>query len=182
MNYQILIWRPFFNHLDSPWMPLPHIFQLNYEPAWSWVNLAKMYFSLVLCVNFGCRAKWFSWTHIFSYSFPSRFITGYWTQFPVLSNRTCCLSTVNVMACIQSIILLSPAPVATTSLISVCESLFLFNRYIHLCHSLDPTYKWYMVSVFLFLTSLSMIISSCIHVAVNGIFCFSLWLSSIPLN
>ena len=35
-----------------------------------------------------------------------------------------------------------------------------------------------MTFVFLFLTSLSMIISSCIHVAANGIILFFLWLSS----
>ena len=37
-------------------------------------------------------------------------------------------------------------------------------------HILDSTYKWYhTVFVFLFLTSLSMIISSCVHVAANDI-------------
>jgi len=99
-----------FYHLDFPWMPLPHIFQLNYEPAWSWVNLAKMCFPLVLCVSFGCRAKRFSWTHVFSYSFPSRFITGYWTPFPVLSSRTCGLSTVNVMLAASPSLSFPPPP------------------------------------------------------------------------
>ena len=41
---------------------------------------------------------------------------------------------------------------------------------------------WYhMVFVFLFLTSLSVIISSCIHIAASGIISFFSWLSSIPL-
>ena len=29
----------------------------------------------------------------------------------------------------------------TTSLFSMFVSLFLFHRYVHLCHILDPTYK-----------------------------------------
>ena len=41
----------------------------------------------------------------------------------------------------------------------------------HVCHILDFTYKWYHM-VFIFLTSLSLRISSCIHVAANGIVCF----------
>ena len=43
--------------------------------------------------------------------------------------------------------------------------------FFYLCHILDFTYEWcHMVFVFLFLTtSLSMIISSCIPVAANGI-------------
>ena len=50
-------------------------------------------------------------------------------------------------------------------------------------HILDSTCKWYhMVFAFSFwLTSLSMRISSCIHVAANGIISFFLWLSSILL-
>ena len=32
---------------------------------------------------------------------------------------------------------------ATTSLFSMSVSLFLFHRYVHLCHSSDFTYKWY---------------------------------------
>ena len=38
-----------------------------------------------------------------------------------------------------------------------------------------------MVFVFLFLNSLSVIISSCIHIAASGILSFFLWLNSIPL-
>ena len=46
---------------------------------------------------------------------------------------------------------------------------------------LDPIYKWDHM-VFVFLSSHSMIISSCIHVAANGIISFFLlWLSCIPL-
>ena len=38
-----------------------------------------------------------------------------------------------------------------------------------------------MVFAVIFLTSLNMILSSCIHVAANGIILFFLWLGSIPL-
>ena len=45
---------------------------------------------------------------------------------------------------------------------------FLFYKWVHLYHFLDSTYKWYhMIFVFFCLTSLSMIISSSIHVAAN---------------
>ena len=44
-------------------------------------------------------------------------------------------------------------------------SLFLFHNQVHLCHILDSMYKWYyMVFVFFWLTSLSMIISEPVHV------------------
>ena len=49
-------------------------------------------------------------------------------------------------------------------------SLFLFCKYVHLYHILC---KWYhIIFVFVWLTSLSMKISSCIHVAANGIISF----------
>ena len=34
------------------------------------------------------------------------------------------------------------SPLATTSLVFMSASLFLFHRYIHLCHNFDSTYKW----------------------------------------
>ena len=62
-------------------------------------------------------------------------------------------------------------PLATTSLVSMYVSLFLFSRYVHLCRILDSTYKQYhTILVFLFLTYFTyMIISRSIHVAANGI-------------
>ena len=55
-------------------------------------------------------------------------------------------------------------------------SLLLFHRHVHLCHVLYSTYKWYhMISVFFWLTSLSMIISSCIHLLQMGCFIFYGW-------
>ena len=69
-----------------------------------------------------------------------------------------------------------PSPtshLATTNLFSMSVSLFLFCKEIYLCHILGSTYKWYhRVFVFLFLTSLSMRMSSFIHVAANGIISF----------
>ena len=50
---------------------------------------------------------------------------------------------------------------------------FLFCGKVHLCHKLDSRYKWnHMVFVFLFLTLLSMRVSSSIHVTANGIILF----------
>ena len=53
-------------------------------------------------------------------------------------------------------------------------SLFLFHKWIHLCHVLDCTYKWYHVvlSLSFWLTSLSMIVFRSIPVAANGITLF----------
>ena len=62
---------------------------------------------------------------------------------------------------------------ATTSLSSRSVSLFLFYRYVHLCHIFDSTYKLYhMIFAFLFLTPLKTIISKSIYVVVNGIISF----------
>ena len=55
--------------------------------------------------------------------------------------------------------------------LQVCESSFYFVVRFICAQVLDSTYKWYhVILVFLFLTSCSMIISSYIHVAVNGTF------------
>ena len=84
----------------------------------------------------------------------------------------------------QSNLLPCPTPLETTDVCSVFLILFLFHRWVHLRHILDSTYKWYdMVFLFFWLTSLSrtLIISSCIPVAADGIISSFLWLSSIPL-
>ena len=71
-----------------------------------------------------------------------------------------------------------PFPLATTSLFSMSVSQFLDHRYVHLCHLLDSTYKWYhLVFVFLFLTYLggsSLVASMLLQMA---LFCSFLWLS-----
>ena len=69
-----------------------------------------------------------------------------------------------------------------TSLFFIPVSLFLFHRCVHLCYILDCLCKWYhMVFVFLFLGSLSMIISRCIYIAANSIISFFSWQTSSPL-
>ena len=59
---------------------------------------------------------------------------------------------------------------------SLCLCLSLFHRQVPLGHILDSTYKWYhlLLSFFFWLTALNTIISSCIHVAANGIISFFL--------
>ena len=74
---------------------------------------------------------------------------------------------------------------ATTRLFSMSVSLFWFHRYVDLYHILESTCKWYhMISYLPFcfwLTLLSVIISSSIHVAAYGIISSFWWLSNIPL-
>ena len=67
----------------------------------------------------------------------------------------------------------TPAPLATTSLSSMSASLLLFCRQVRLCCISDSTHKWcHVVFVFLFVTSPSMIISSCIRVTINDMISF----------
>ena len=73
----------------------------------------------------------------------------------------------------------NPAPPGPCS----AWDLFLFCKWVHSCQALDCKYKWcHMVFVFIWFTSLSIIISRSIHVAANGIILFLLWLSSIPFH
>ena len=54
----------------------------------------------------------------------------------------------------HSVPLPPPSLLTTTILFSTSVILFLFCRWVHLCHILDYIYKWYrMVLFFLFLTS-----------------------------
>ena len=64
---------------------------------------------------------------------------------------------------------------------SVSMSLFLFRSSVSCfrCHILSDIIR--CLSSTFCLTAPSMVISSCIHVAANGIICSCLWLSSIPL-
>ena len=60
-------------------------------------------------------------------------------------------------------------------------SVFLFCTWIHLYYFLYSTCKWYHIIFFsLFLTSLSMIFSSAIHIAANDIISFFLMAKYIP--
>ena len=106
---------------------------------------------------------------ILSWSFPEVYISLYYTVGLLVVYLASTNSKLPVPPALTS-----SSRLAITSLFSMSVCLFVFYRYIHLCHILDYTYKWYhMVFVFLFLTtSLSMIISSYIHVSVNGIISF----------
>ena len=87
----------------------------------------------------------------------------------------CCLSIQNAVVCIDqhwpsSQTLSAPRPhppgLATTSLSCLSVSLSPFFRWEHLCRISDCTYKRYRtVSISLWPTSLSTVISSCTHVA-----------------
>ena len=115
----------------------------------------------------------------FRYSFLLRFITGYWLYLPVQYSRTLlfihpvldslCLWIPNSWSFHLHLSSLS----VTANPFFMSVSLFLFYRYVHLCHIWDFTYKQcHMVFVFLFLTLLSMIISGSIHVATTGTISF----------
>ena len=61
------------------------------------------------------------------------------------------------------------------SLLSIYVGMFLFHRYVDLCHILGSTYKWHhMVFVCPFQIYLIMVIFRYIHVAANGIISFFL--------
>ena len=75
---------------------------------------------------------------------PLWFITGYWISlcstvgFVVYPFYICQLASANPTLPIPALL---PSSLAVTSLFSV--SMILFHRYVHLCHILDPTSKWY---------------------------------------
>ena len=62
-------------------------------------------------------------------------------------------------------------PLKPLYLFSMSMSLLLFHRWVHLCHILDSTYNDILrcLSFSFWLTSLSMIVSSCIHAAADDI-------------
>ena len=71
---------------------------------------------------------------------------------------------------------------ATTSLASACDP-FLFCRWVHKCQTLDCTHKWcHMVFVFIWLTSLGIIISRSIPVAADGIIASFFMAEEYPIS
>ena len=105
-------------------------------------------------------------TQLYTYihSFLLQFILGAWIGFPVLYSRSLLIiyskyNTNRLHLLIpnsQSIPLhLPPLPhshsLIITSQFSRSVSLFLFFRYVHLCHILDSTCKWYCME-FVFLS------------------------------
>ena len=146
---------------------------------------------MVLCqsILYSKMTQLYTYILFLLYSFPLWFIAGCWIEFPVPYRRTLLF----IHSTYTSLHLLIPNsqsihpshPLGNLkSDLCVCESvlsvsLSLFCRRVHLCHILDSIYKWYIVFVSLWLTSLSTIISSCIHVATNGNISFFLWLNSV---
>ena len=65
-------------------------------------------------------------------------------------------------------------PLATTNLFYMSVNLFLFSRYVNLCHILDSTYKRYHMVLFLsfWFTSFSITTYSCSHIAANNAILF----------
>ena len=114
-----------------------------------------------------CQYLLFHWvtqfyTHIHSVlkcSFPFWFTPWSWVYFHVLYSMTLFIhskyNSLHLPTPNPQPIRLPPNPnlLATTNLISMSASLFLFSRSFYLCHILDSICKWYhIVFAFLFLT------------------------------
>ena len=78
------------HHPGSTWLLVPdhRIVSLRYTLKKKKV-LQKSTVDLQCCVNFCCTAEWLSYTYAHSllYSFPLKFIPGYWKYLPVLYSR-----------------------------------------------------------------------------------------------
>ena len=144
---------------------------------WSIVNLQ-------CCANLGCIVKWLSCT-LYTFFLIFFSIMVYHKRLSIVPcatlgpySRTSLFihspySSLHLPTpSSYSIPLLPASLLETPSLFSV--SLFLFCREVHLCHVLDSTSKWYhmILSFSFWLTSLSVTISSCIHVSTDGIILF----------
>ena len=135
----------------------------------------------MLCQSLLCSkvTPFYSYGHVL-YSFPLWFITGYWESFPVLYSRTLLFAhplynSLHLLIPISySFSLPTLPPWHPQVLFSVCESFsvlwigsFVSYFRFHKRHDI----MWYLSLPF-WLTSLSMIISSCIHLAANGMILF----------
>ena len=58
---------------------------------------------------------------------------------------------------------LSTSPLANTHLFSMSASLFLFHKWVPLCHIIDSTYKWYYVAICLSLSDLFYLVNLWVH-------------------
>ena len=84
-------------------------------------------------------------------------------------NPCCYLFYVCILIPYSEFTHLPPSSLVTRSLFSMAVSLFLFLKEADLHYFLDSTYEWYhIIFIFLWLASLSIIISRSIHVAANG--------------
>ena len=138
----------------------------KHSPRWLFCgflfkNFLKIIVYLQCCANFCCTAKWYSHTYIYISLLTLSSIRVYLKKLHIVPcaiySRTSLFirSKFNASTNPNSLFIPFPPPflLATTSLFSISESLFLFCRQVHLCHILDSTFKWYhMIFVFLFLT------------------------------
>ena len=180
-----------------PWTsPLQSVWSISLGFLWfDWPLLGffsfKKFFKIIVdlqcSVNFCCTAKWLNYiyyiythTHTFFFSHypPSCSITKWLYNSLCCTAGSLCLPTPKCKTFhlltpnSQSIALPLPPPWQPQDFF-MSISLFLCCRYVYLYHILDSRYKWYhMVSVFLFLTSLSTRASSSTHVAATGIISF----------
>ena len=117
---------------------------------------------------------------LFQILFPFRLFQNIEQSFLCYTVGRCWLSILNiaVCTCLSQTPNPSPRPFAPRNHKFVLWVCFYFvNKFtcIFFFFFLDSAYKWYhMIFVFVWLTSLSMIISGSIHVAANGIISFYL--------
>ena len=114
--------------------------------------------------------------YTYKHSFSVSFSTMVYHRIPNMDVKYIRTLFIHVVVCIYQPStpnrpLSLPPPPQQPRVCSLCLSLFPFGRQVHLCHILDSTYKWYHMFSF-WLTSLSMILSRCIHVAADGIILF----------
>ena len=139
-----------------------------------------LYWSLVdlhCCVNFCSIAKWFSYIYtcvcvcVCVYADTSFFMSFCIIVYLRILNMVLCIELWDLVhpSCIWQFVSIPKLPPPT-----LATKFSLFHRCVHFCHISESTYKSYHVEfVFLFVRcSLSVIISSCIHVAANGVIFF----------
>ena len=125
--------------------------------------------------------KLYMYIHSFLKNIPFRYGLSQKIRYYSLCHtvRPHCLSILNVIVSTYYPQTLSPSlslppPLWEPQICSLCLWICFCSMSVnlfHLCHILDSTSEWYRM-VFVFLTSLSMIVSSCIHVVANGIILF----------
>ena len=127
------------------------------------------------CLSFRCTAKWFSYTYkyiFFQILFPYMLLQN--TEYSVLHSR----SLVVICFIYNTVYLLipnssfMPLPTFPFSKHKFVFYVFDFTSVLYLGFFFYSTYKWYMVSVFLWLTSPSIMISRPIYVPANSIISF----------
>ena len=163
---------------------LPTALLPSFLPPFPFLNFTRV--DLQHHGNFCWTAKWLSHTYIYRFFFIFFSIVVYHRMLSRVSGAL--LFTHSVCNSLFLITLsfhpIPPQPsplVKHKSVLHVHE--FVFHRQVHLCHRLGSTYKLYhmYLSFSFWSTSLSLIISTSIHIAAKGIISFFLCLSNIPL-